>query len=187
MPLLSGSASGKLGDALVFFPWKGLNVVRKWLKPTNPELPDQGTARLILGGMGRACKPVADTSVFKSDALECAVAPQTWISALIKYVIANYMTTPTLYEAQYTAFEAHTQKAQFTTDAGLLGLTDFDVSYKGTAHLFSKGMQLYLLGLYGVQQQALDATKFNRVPYTTALASWTSGNVDTHKTNIMAV
>jgi len=35
-PLFSLEARGKIGQAIVFFPWKGRHAVRRWLKPTNP-------------------------------------------------------------------------------------------------------------------------------------------------------
>jgi len=53
-PLFSMSASGKIGDSMVFFGWKGVNVVRQWLKPANPKSSGQGDARIIMGGTGRA-------------------------------------------------------------------------------------------------------------------------------------
>ncbi|MBA7687234.1 hypothetical protein ES703_95695 [subsurface metagenome] len=36
-PLLSMGASGKIGDIMVFFPWKGINVVREYVIPANPK------------------------------------------------------------------------------------------------------------------------------------------------------
>ncbi|MBA7645468.1 hypothetical protein ES703_53226 [subsurface metagenome] len=36
-PLLSFGASGKLGGALVYFPWKGINAVRTYVIPANPK------------------------------------------------------------------------------------------------------------------------------------------------------
>ncbi len=36
-PLMSLGASGKLANTLVFFPWKGLNVVREYIVPSNPK------------------------------------------------------------------------------------------------------------------------------------------------------
>ncbi|MBA7532579.1 hypothetical protein ES705_24805 [subsurface metagenome] len=35
-PLFSLKASGKLGDALVYFNWKGINCVRSYVIPSNP-------------------------------------------------------------------------------------------------------------------------------------------------------
>lgn len=44
-PLMSLGASGQLGKALVFFPWKGLDVVREYVIPANPKSALQTTQR----------------------------------------------------------------------------------------------------------------------------------------------
>ena len=44
-PLFSFSASGKLADALVYLGWKGLNVVRSYVIPSNPKTTLQVTQR----------------------------------------------------------------------------------------------------------------------------------------------
>ena len=190
-PLYSMSASGTIGKAMVHFTWKGINVVREWLIPKNSKTADQGDVRLVLGGCGQAtrCVGLADAthndSLFGADAKLCSPSGQTWTSYLVQYLIKNVMPDATTYEAIYTAFEAHAQKAQFTTDAGLLELADFDIAYKGTAHLFSKGMQLYCLGLYGIAMRVLKEGVFNRVPFTVAIDSWTSENVDSLKADLL--
>ncbi|MGQ9847534.1 MAG: hypothetical protein ACUVQP_08560 [Bacteroidales bacterium] len=45
MPLLGISATGQLGKSLVYFNWKGLNVVRRYIIPTNPRSGLQQTQR----------------------------------------------------------------------------------------------------------------------------------------------
>jgi len=35
-PLFSFNASGKLANSLVYFAWKGLDVVRSYIVPANP-------------------------------------------------------------------------------------------------------------------------------------------------------
>ncbi len=44
-PLMSLGASGALGKALVFFGWKGLDVVREYVVPSNPKTTAQNTQR----------------------------------------------------------------------------------------------------------------------------------------------
>jgi len=44
-PLFSFGARGKLGGALVFTPWKGLNNVRRYVIPANPKTAAQTTQR----------------------------------------------------------------------------------------------------------------------------------------------
>lgn len=186
-PLFSLSASGQIGKAMVHFPWKGLSVVRQWLKPKNPENPDQGDVRLTLGGTGQATRCAGVTSPFRDDAKLCASEGQTWVSELVGYIINNMMVDATAFEAEYTAYAAHAQKAQFDTDAALLELADFDVPYKGTTHAYVAGLQLYMLARYGIAMRVAKEGVFNRVPYTVALASWTSGNVDSLKTDLTSV
>lgn len=44
-PLFSLSASGKIADSLVFMTWKGINDVRKYVIPANPNSANQQTQR----------------------------------------------------------------------------------------------------------------------------------------------
>ena len=44
-PLLSFGASGAIAKSLVYFPWKGLNVVREYVIPSNPKSTLQVTQR----------------------------------------------------------------------------------------------------------------------------------------------
>ncbi|GAI66183.1 unnamed protein product, partial [marine sediment metagenome] len=44
-PLMSLGASGQLGKSLVFFGWKGLDVVREYVIPSNPQTDLQTTQR----------------------------------------------------------------------------------------------------------------------------------------------
>jgi len=186
MPLLSGSASGKIGDAIVFFGWKGVDVVRSWVKPANPQSASQGVRRVILGGLGRACKPVTYGSNYHQDALAIAVAPQTWISTLVSYMVKNYMADKDAFEDEYDEYAAHTAKADFDDAAETLGLTDFDLPYAGLTKKFTAGMQLYETAKYGCVQHSLDSTRFNRAPYTTGLSSWTASDIASHVANFAA-
>ncbi len=52
-PLFSLEARGKIGNVMVHFPWKGRNVVRKWLKPTNPRDIDQKIIRQKMAAYGK--------------------------------------------------------------------------------------------------------------------------------------
>lgn len=46
-PLLSFGASGKIGNTVVFFPWKGIDVAREFVVPSNPNTADQQTQRTL--------------------------------------------------------------------------------------------------------------------------------------------
>jgi len=45
LPLMSVSASGKIAKSLVYFNWKGLDVVRSYVIPSNPQTTSQMTQR----------------------------------------------------------------------------------------------------------------------------------------------
>jgi len=50
-PLMSLGASGKLANTLVFFNWKGINAVREYVIPANPDTTLQGLQRGKLATM----------------------------------------------------------------------------------------------------------------------------------------
>lgn len=49
-PLFSFGARGQLGEALVYFPWKGIHCVRTYVVPANPNTSDQQTQRTLFEG-----------------------------------------------------------------------------------------------------------------------------------------
>jgi hypothetical protein len=112
-PLFSMDARNKLGDALVFIGWKGIKDVRMWLKPTQPRTGKQGDVRLILGGLGRACKPADTTKYYVYNAKQVAPAQQSWISRFVQYIRTTYMATAEDFEAEYTEYSGHTAKSCF--------------------------------------------------------------------------
>lgn len=178
LPLMSGSASGSIGKNIVFFPWKGLHVVREWLKPSNPKTGSQGDQRLFFGGTGRACKVVQEDSYYIGETRDVAPGGQTWVSYMVDYIITNMFPDATAFEAAVTAYEAHAEKAKWDSEAATLGLVEFDISYKSTSDVYAPGLMLYMIARFGVDVQTGDNTKFNKVPYTVAIASWSSANID---------
>jgi hypothetical protein len=176
-PLFSMSAAGKVGNAIVHFGWKGIAVVRQWVKPSNPMSEKQGDVRQILGGLGRATRCINKNGAYGIDALAVTASGKTYVSQFVKDIVDNYMNTRTLFEAEYSAYAGHAQKATFDSEAATLGLTTFDVTYKGATHAFVPGLQLYELAKYGILKQGASLGAFDRTPYTVAIGSWSSGNV----------
>jgi len=172
-PLFSMSASGKLANSIVFFGWKGINVVREWIKPTNPKSADQGTIRLIAGALGRSTSVVDSTSDFAADIKEYMASGLTWPSAISKYMIDNEVNDGTAWDALVTEYEAHTAKSDWDDEADDLNLQQLDIAYKGCADLAAPGAILYLLAKFATNWELLGTKGFQRSPYTTALASWT--------------
>jgi len=92
-PLFSFSASGKLADSLVYFGWKGLNVVRSWVKPSNPKTAAQTTQRGYLAACVAAIHTAQALAADAMSALDCAAyslwgstfaTPRTWFNQIVK-------------------------------------------------------------------------------------------------------
>ena len=95
-PLMSLEARGAIGQAVVYFPWKGLNAVRKYVIPTNPKSTAQNTHRarltsavsLIHEAIQQATHPLdaADKSAVNLWGSTFAT-PRTWFNQLCKLIV----------------------------------------------------------------------------------------------------
>ena len=92
-PLMSLGASQQLGKALVFFPWKGLNVVREYVVPSNPKTAAQTTQRgyvtdgvaMVHTAQARAGSPLDSDDQVAYSALASAKGKiMTWFNQAIK-------------------------------------------------------------------------------------------------------
>lgn len=92
-PLMSLGASGAIGKTLVFFPWKGLDVVREYVVPSNPKTALQTTQRGYLAAavdkiheaQARAANPIGGLDV-SAYALWGSKerTPRTWFNQAVK-------------------------------------------------------------------------------------------------------
>jgi hypothetical protein len=92
-PLFSFTASGKLADSLVYFPWKGLNAVRSYVVPSNPKSVGQTTQR---GYLDACVAKIHATQVLAANALDgddvaayallasAEASPRTWFNEVVK-------------------------------------------------------------------------------------------------------
>lgn len=92
-PLMSLGAAGKLGDALVFFPWKGINAVREYVIPANPQTDPQNTQRGYLTAavanihavMAYASHPLTEVDKSALSLWGSTYAtPRTWFNMAVK-------------------------------------------------------------------------------------------------------
>jgi hypothetical protein len=99
-PLFAFSASGKLADALVYFSWKGLNVVRSYKIPANPKSTAQTTQRgYVHAGVDavHAAQALAVSPLVAIDAAAYALlgstfpTPRTWFNQVIKEWVDQYV------------------------------------------------------------------------------------------------
>jgi len=147
-PLMSYEARGKIADMVVFFPWKGRNVVRQWLKPTNPHDPDQMRCRAICKGIGKAIKfimtkdDVTNGSIVYQRALASTPSGQIW-NAWVGKNIMSVITTLALWTTFTAKWSTATAYTSFNTLATTLGLADFSFT-TGYTETVAAGLQLFM-------------------------------------------
>jgi len=95
-PLFSLGASQQLGKALVFFPWKGLNVVREYVVPSNPQTAAQTTQRSYLTqivGLIHDMQAYAAHPLGETDSIAYALWGSTYPTARTWFnqVVKNYI------------------------------------------------------------------------------------------------
>lgn len=101
-PLFSLGAAGQIGKALVYFNWKGLNVVREHVVPSNPKTDGQQTQRgymtlanfIIHAEQGRAVNPIASTDISAYALLASVVkSATTWFNQACKIIIDQFVAS----------------------------------------------------------------------------------------------
>lgn len=177
-PLMSLTASGKFGKALVFSKWKSSPYARVLVTPKNPMTSGQGDVRVIAGGTGRACGEVKPLSDFDNRIIAAGLVPggQSKQSYLVKYIMDHYFVSgghisTTLYAAELAALTGHTAYTVFQAAAATLGLVEFDLDY-ASVDAYLPALGIYELAKFGF------AVGFTSAPFATALASWTAAQIN---------
>jgi len=142
-PLFSFSAAGKLADSLVYFPWKGIPVVRQYVIPANPNTTGQSTQRGYLHDAVAAIHAAQVLVANPLNAVDIAAynllgtiyaTPRTWFNTVCKQwldqkvasleasVIHGATVTPgdgtltvVLYDADFTTGKIETGTAYYGT------------------------------------------------------------------------
>ena len=140
-PLFSFEASGKIADSMVFFTWKGRNVVRKWTIPTNPMSVDQGDIRLKLLSCAKGLKPALLTANIVTGLKDLTPAGQIWNAYIIKTIMDQYLKGDTSYTALLSAFTNATAVSQWDASATELEMIAEWVTYASIETILA-GQQL---------------------------------------------
>ena len=128
-PLLSLGASQQLGKALVFFTWKGLDVVREYVIPANPRTALQTTQRgylttmvnLIHSHQGSATHPLTAIDIQAFALLASVVqAATTWFNQVVRDGINQLIAG--LREAVFTGGVTTPGADQLTVEVWNLGV-----------------------------------------------------------------
>lgn len=179
---MSMTASGKIGDAIVFGMRKGQAVVRSFVIPANPMTPGQGDQRIVVGGTGKAAGKVAVTSPFNTKlSLKGVVSGvQTKQSYLVKYILSHFLDTMTKYTAELAAVTAYSGITSWNAGADNLGINAFDLDYATVAQ-YSKALGLTLL------YKTAQALGFTGTAFTPTLSTMTATKVHAFISKLKAV
>lgn len=145
-PLFSFEASGKIADAMVFFTWKGRNVVRKWTIPTNPMSQDQGDIRLKLLSLAKAIKPALLTAGLVTGLKDITPSGQIWNAYIIKVVMDQYIKGLAAYTACLVTFAASTAAEEWEAAGGTQEMVDQWLTYALQATI-TPGQQMFQVAL----------------------------------------
>lgn len=144
-PLMSLGASQQLGKALVFFGWKGLDVVREYVIPANPKTALQTTQRgylsdavaLVHTALARAANALDSADQVAYSALATAKGKiMTWFNQAVKLYIdvVRAGDTPCIYS---NGTVSNPQAASFSCELYLNEETPSDLAagkfYFGTS------------------------------------------------------
>jgi len=193
-PLFSLSASGKVGDAIVFFTWKGKNVVRQWLKPANPQSTLQGFVRCSMKAISKWIAAVQNTnsgntvdSVIYQAATASVTSGLNWNAYLAQGLLNNlqsageYATASfNALVAEYSTSLASSVRAAFEALGSTLGMAAFVYDYGYTTSI-PAGLQLYF-GAKACYNQGIIGT----AEYSVDPVSWDTASVSAFYSNHIA-
>ena len=136
-PLFSFVASGKLADSLVFMTWKGLNTVRQYVIPANPQSDDQITQRAYMKVMvpaihaaqARETQPLVSKDYAAYSALATKLGRvMTWFNMICKLGFDSMRNDDgyTIYSSGQTpdTDKDDFRPALFITDNGVIQVAD---------------------------------------------------------------
>lgn len=177
-PLMSMDASGKFGGSLVFGKWKGRNVARKLVTPSNPMTADQSEARNRMRATGAIQKffnrtaEVRDPETVTDKVLLIAAAPSgyAWNGFLVDSLIGPAGATYDAARAAYAALQAG-EKTAWNTAAGALTPEIVPVVQVGADNVPTTSLtagEVHFLGQYGLYAAGLTDTAPGATPPTYA-------------------
>lgn len=176
-PMFSLQASGTYANTITYYRRKGVNVARLKVDPAQPNTPNQGDQRLLMGTAQKAVKGTFAESKYVKTYItdEGRVASnQSWNNWITGELTRGIISNVTKYEILVAEYEAHAEKTYFDSEAVNLGMQDQTVEYAGTTtKTATAGFQLFLLGELGI------TSGFDAAPYTTVdIDTWITGDID---------
>lgn len=131
MPLMGVSATGKLGNAIVYMPIAhakdGLVSVRRWLSPKQANSEDQGDIRLYVKSVGHGMKFISTGGELQTEIAAVTPAPQLWNAYFLKTCFGGAMAQVIESLSVYASLAAGTVK--WSSHADSVGMHDQDITY----------------------------------------------------------
>lgn len=161
-PLLSLEARGAIGEAIVFFPWKGRNVARQWTTPANPRDIDQKLIRQKLASMGKNLKAIETpkTGLLNGSSIYQLIkddteATQIWNAHMVKEALDDLKTDANLVSLSGAIFGCADTIPEWRCCATGLG---FD-TLTGDAYATTISPELqFAMGAYAAYKMALSGS-----------------------------
>lgn len=156
-PLLSLDARGKIGGAMVYSGWKGIQTVRQLVTPANPRSADQLTARTKLAVAGKATKVTEYNSSFADFMRTVAPNGQSWASYLQKELLGNNFSNLATAISDYNNVSNSTEKGYIDATAADIGVEAVDLTSIGGS-TYSAGQVLCAIYETAFRLSAPEAT-----------------------------
>lgn len=156
-PLLSLDARGKIGGALVFSGWKGLQTVRQFVVPANPRSTTQQASRSKLAVAGKATKVTEFNSSFADYVRTIAPNGQSYASYVQKDLLGPNFTNIDAAIVAYNAGGNTTEKGYIDAAAADIGVEGVDLTSIGGV-AYSAGQVLCALYQAAYRLGAPEAT-----------------------------
>lgn len=139
MPLLSMNARGKLGDSIVYFPWKGIRAARIYVIPANPRTNAQSVQRSYfsqaVADVHSYASADVDVSAFRLKA-SLAPTPWTWFNEAVRQDVSHRISghLPNFVRFYSQEYNSGTKKLKIHT-------RDFDIEgeWRGRLRLSPSG------------------------------------------------
>jgi len=146
-PFFSAGASGQIFKAIVMFPWKGKTIARELVKPSQPRTAPAMNVRIKLKALGKVNKAFTESATLEVSIREKSPSGIPWNAAWIGYAIHEFQKDNDDYDTLAGDFNTSTACAQWSTEAGLLGLQDQTLTVEGKSPdhpvTYMKGVALY--------------------------------------------
>lgn len=177
-PLFSLEARGAIGKALVYFPWKGVNAVRKWLIPVNPRDVDQKIIRQKLAIVGKNLVVIEtpksgllNGSKMYTMLKDKTPAGQIW-NAYFSKTVMDYIKNDADFTALSAAYAGGTYVGAWTAAAAALGMAEITGANFATS--IADGLQLFVAAKAAMDLALCDATN----DYSTYPTNWATAIVN---------